>query len=285
MPEDTAVLEAPGTSAPEVEASAPQLDELVEQPTEELETAGIEAEAETDEPGEPETLTREQAEALAEERITKLREEWEGEAARQREAAEREQRAAQYRQRVAQADATFQQTGVQSLQNLVAWVEKQVNEGNTVAANPQVLAAIAAPIQQAVHTAYWSQFANQAWAAVAEQAKGWKASPEMVTAYQDAAYSGDPAQLTKAIATLAQEAFKETEMPKLKEQWLKELKAEQQDAQKLATARKAQAGSNGQAPTRLGAGGAGRTNYDDIINSPSATRDQKQAALRAKHGL
>lgn len=284
---DTAVLEQPGTSVPEVAATEPQL--FDEQPTGALET-GAEIEAgETEQVDEqPETLTRAEAEALAVERLAAREAEWQAQQREREVALERQRLEAEHNRRVEQANEVYRQRGVQSLTSLADWVARQVSEGKELGRDfhldQRVLGSIAQPIQEAVYTTVWTQLANAGFGAIAEQAKGYKAGPELVTEYQNAAYSGDPAKLSAALLKLARDAYEQTELPKRKEEWLKAVKDEQTQAQKLSAARKAPADGSG-APTRLGAGAAPRGDHSAVLSSDKASPDEKRAAFKALHGI
>ena len=166
----------------------------------------------TDEDQETETLTREQANALAEERATAAIAEKEAEWTAQREAET-------YKREIAASDQELQRALGNKVDGLIKWVGDQVENGKSVsevlqARNPLVVQNIVEPLMAAVFSNQWEAQRTHFDAHVKSIAPEWKPSVDLSKRMEQAVASRDPGRLIKAHWEYITDAVKSVEIPK-----------------------------------------------------------------------
>ena len=193
MAEDTLVLDAA------VEESAEAEDESTNAETEDIE--------------EPETLTREQAIALAEERaasaVAEKEQEWKAQVS-----------AETYKREVQVANRELGSAVFARVDNLLGWAAKKfVEEGKSLAEvqqerAPEVIERIVNPLLAAAFSQQWQEQGNHFDSYVQKVAPDWKPSVTLAKSMENALASRDPNLLIKARWDYMADAIRSAEVPK-----------------------------------------------------------------------
>ena len=264
MAEDTLVLDAA------VEESAEAEDESTNAETEDIE--------------ESETLTREQAIALAEERaasaVAEKEQEWKAQVS-----------AETYKRELQASDRELGNDVFMRVDNLLGWAAKKfLDEGKTLAEvqqerAPEVIAKIVNPLVAAAFSNQWKAQGVHFDDYVQKVAPDWKPSVALAKSMENALASRDPNLLIKARWDYMADAIRSAEVPKGVAEALKAEKEKAKPGKAVAKEQQADAVRGSQRLPTTGGGSAIIRSPLDILNDPNASVADKAAALEKTTGF
>lgn len=181
----------------------------------------------------------------------------------EREAEWEEQRKGEsYRREQTQAEQELNAATFGKVDNLIAWVAKQIDDGKTVAEiqqirNPMVVQNIVNPLAAAVFSQQWEAQRTHFDDYVSKAFPDWKPSQESAKKLQQAVVSRDPAKLIRAHWDYMADAIKSVEVPKGVEAALKAEKEKARPAKAVAKEQQADEMRSAPRPSTGTGGGAG----------------------------
>jgi len=251
MAEDTAVLDMPdtGTAGDETpELDAPETDALLDSPeTEQASEDGSETE--------PETLTREEAERLATEKVAAREKELADAAAQSNAEALDAWQKQQYEQSKTQAVQTRQNLATGELKDFAMWVYKQGEDGKNFdpsQINPKVIGRIAYQLEGMVFQAEYEALDAITADRIQKDHPDFRATPELTRQLERAIHTRDPKQMVEAKLDLMRAAMKETLLAEARA----EVAAESEDTKKTDAMKAAEAKRTAQGRPTSTNGGA-----------------------------
>lgn len=269
MADDTAVLEP--TS---VEEAAPE---------------ELEDESTNDELGdteEPETLTREQAIELAEERakaaVAEKEQEWKAQVSSET-----------YKREVQAANRELGNDVFARVDNLLGWAAKKfLEDGKSLAEvqqerSPEVIQKIVNPLMAAAFSNQWEAQRTHFDAYVEKVAPEWKPSVQLAKRMEYALTQRNPGLLIEAHWEYMADAIRSTEVPKGVAEALKAEKEKQKPGKAVAAEQKADAVRGSQKLPTSGSGGAVASpeNLSSVIADQSKPVAERRSAFEKLHGF
>lgn len=266
--EDTAVLDAPETFV--AEEAAP-LEETVAESVDE-ETGEDNAET-----GISETEVQARIDAALKE---------------ERDSYEEKQTQERYHREVNDAVRYRQQSGVNAVRNLAAWVVDRVEKDGHGKAevlsmmNPNVINTLAADMESMAATEQWNLAGENFDSYMKKEYPDWKPSTDLVKSYERAMAARDPRRMFEVRWEFQKQALLDVEVPKLVGKQLETEKAKNKSAATVAATKQGdldRAGKPG--PTNVNGSKAPKEDASAIISNPNASDAQRRAAFEKAYGF